>query len=177
MSWNIDAKLGNLERELEDLREKSAVRNNELIIQLAFIQNQQINIQLQIWFGLVLLVLIFIILTWRFWATVLAWLGVAVPIFFSTLSLVTGLRWETVIFGLIAICGLIFMCFEWWKDSPAKAYLSNSEKPRGQEPSKVVDALRKSLDPYREGNTQGYSQNMELYRQEAEHFLDKTKLK
>ncbi len=177
MSWNIDAKLENLIREFNGLREESDDRNNELRHQLAFIQRQQVNIQLQIWLGLVLLILIFVILTWRFWATVLVWLGAAIPIFFNTLSLATGLRQETVFFGLIAFFGLIFMCFEWWKDSPAKAYLYNSEKSHGQEPSKEVDALRKSLDPYRENNTQGYSQKKDLYRQEAEHFLEKTKLK
>lgn len=177
MSLSIDAKFENLERELNDLREEAAVRDNELRHQLAVIEREQITIQLQIWVVLLVLLIIFVILTWRFWLSILVWLGVAIPLFFSAVSLATGIRQETVLFGLTAIFGLVFLCLEWWKDSPARAYLSNSDKSVVQEPSKVVDALRKSLDPYREDNTQGYSQKMDLYRQEAEHFLDRTKRK
>ena len=166
-----------MERELNDLREAAAVRDNELRHQLAVIEREQITIQLQIWVVLLVLLVIFVILTWRFWLSILVWLGVAIPLFFSAVSLATGLRQETVLFGLTAIFGLVFLFLEWWKDSPARAYLSNSDKSVVQEPSKVVDALRKSLDPYREDNTQGYSQKMDLYRQEAEHFLDRTKRK
>lgn len=177
MSWNLNDRLENLEREIKDAREESFGGNNELRHQLAFIQSQLISIQAQVWLGLVLLLIIFVILTWRFWLSVLVWLGVAIPAFFIAVSDITGVRGEVLMFGLIAIFGLVFMCVEWWKDSPAKAYLSNAEKSLGQEPSKLVDELRKSLDPYREENTRGFSHRMGLYRQEAQHFLDKTKFK
>ena len=175
MSWNLNDRLENLEREIKDAREESFSGNNELRNQLAFIQSQLINIQAQVWLGLVLILIIIVILTWRFWLSMLVWLGVAIPLFFNAVSLATGLRQETVLFGLIAIFGLVFLCLEWWKDSPARDYLSNSDKSVVQEPSKVVDVLRKSLDPYREEATQGYSHKMDQYRQEAERFLDKAK--
>lgn len=177
MSWNLNDKLENLEREIKVAREESVVVNNELRQQLAFIQREQINIQMQVWLGLVLLILIFVILTWRFWLSVLVWFGVYLPAFFIAISSATGLRQETVLFGLIALLGLVFMCVEWWKDSPAKAYFSSSEKSTAQEPSKVVDTLRKSLNPHRELDLQGYSHRMEQYRQDAQRFLDKTKFK
>lgn len=175
MSWSIDAKFENLERELKDLREEAAVRDNQLRNQLAVITTEQITIQLMIWAVLFVLLIIFMILTWRFWLSILVWLGVAIPLFFNAVSLATGLRQETVLFGLTAIFGLAFLCLEWWKDSPARAYFTNSDKSVVQEPSEVVDVLRRSLDPYREEATQGHLHKMEQYRQEAEHFLDKAK--
>jgi hypothetical protein len=177
MSWNLNDRLENLEREIKVAREESVDVNNELRHQLAFIQREQINIQMQVWLGLVLLLIILVILTWRFWLSVLVWFGVSVPAFFIAVSSATGLRQETVLIGLGAIFGLVFMCVEWWKDSPAKAYLSRSEKSTGQEPSKVVDTLRKSLNPHRELDPQGYSHRMEQYRQDAQRFLNKTKSK
>ena len=177
MSWNLNGRLENLESEIKHARAEIIGGNDELRHQLALIQREQVNIQLQVWLGLVLLLIILVILTWRFWLSVLVWLGVAIPTFFIAVTTATGLRGEVILFGLIAFFSLVFMCVEWWKDSPAKAYLSRSEKSTGQEPSKVVDTLRKSLNSHRELDPQGYSQRMEQYRQDAQRYLEKTKLK
>lgn len=175
MSWNLNDRLEILETEIKGARAESVDGNNALRQQLAFIRREQVIIQLQVWLGLVLLLIILVILTWRFWLSVLVWFVVSVPAFFIAVSTATGLRHETVLIGLGAIFGLLFMCAEWWKDSPAKAYLSSAEKLTGQEPSKVADTLRKSLNPHRELDPQGYSYRMDQYRQEAQSFLEKTK--
>lgn len=175
MSWNLNDRLEILESEIKSARAESIDGNNELRHQLALIQREQVIIQFQVWLGLVLLLIILVILTWRFWLSVLVWFGVSVPAFFIAISSATGLRHETVFIGLGAIIGLVFMCVEWWKDSPAKAYLSSSEKSTNQEPSKVADTLRNSLNPHRELDPKGYSHRMEQYRQDAQRYLDKTK--
>jgi hypothetical protein len=177
MSWSIDAKLENLERELKNLREETSVIDNELRHQLAVIEKEQITIQLQIWAVLLVLLIIFVILTWRFWLSILVWLGIAWTAFFTYASATTGVRPESIFFGLLAVFFLIYMCVEWWNESPAKAYFTNLNNSHNQEQPKVNDELRMSLHPHREADTEGYSHRMALYHQEAQSFLDKNKSK